>query len=105
MSSAEDRPVTVTTDEVRLRRAPRYGTFIVLGVVLGFLAALVGTVALPVDEAVGAIPMLGYLSCYGVPAGALLGAAVAIVLDRLSARRARTVTAERTTVAETPAPE
>lgn len=82
-------------DEVSIRRAPKFSAFIVVGAVLGFLFTLILTSQSPPDPTVGFGPTLAYFSIYGVTAGGLLGAVVAIILDRVSARKARTVTVER----------
>ncbi|MDM4762238.1 hypothetical protein QT381_04365 [Galbitalea sp. SE-J8] len=104
MSSSDgaERPTTVSTDEVRVRRAPRYGAFIVVGGVLGFLVTLVLTSLFPADETVGFFPLLAYFSCFGIPAGVVVGAVVAIIVDRVTGRRARTVAAERATTEAAP---
>jgi hypothetical protein len=85
-------------DEVRIRRAPKFSAFIVVGAVVGFVVTLIVTARFPADPTVGFGPTLAYFSIYGVTAGILLGCTVAIILDRVSARRARTVTVEREVV-------
>lgn len=79
---------------VRVRRTPRFGVFIGIGVVLGVLTALILTTVFPVDEKVGFAGTFGYLAVYGVVIGLVLGAVVAIVLDAILSRRAREVPAE-----------
>ncbi|MBX3195299.1 MAG: hypothetical protein KF727_09415 [Microbacteriaceae bacterium] len=81
--------------EVRIRRAPKLGVFIVIGGALGAIATLVLTSLYPADKAVGFAATFGYFLLYGIPAGVALGAVVGLVLDAISRRRARTVTAER----------
>jgi pimeloyl-ACP methyl ester carboxylesterase len=83
-----DRRVTV-------RRAPKYPRFIILGAGLGAVVTFVLTNLFPVDPLVGFGPLFGYLLLFGVPAGAALGAIVAILLDAVATRRAREVEAER----------
>jgi hypothetical protein len=90
-----DAPIT----QARIRRAPRLPVFLVLGVVLGVIAALVTTAAGNLDPKVGFGATFGYLCIWLVPLGLALGALVGVVLDRLSARRARLVTVERARVA------
>ncbi|CAN5152504.1 hypothetical protein BH11ACT4_BH11ACT4_06550 [soil metagenome] len=85
-------------DEVRIRRAPRYPAFIAVGAVLGAIATLVVTSLFPADPSVGFGALFAYFAIYGVTAGVVLGAVLAIVLDRLSARRSKTVTVEREVV-------
>ena len=74
----------------------------VVGGLFGFLATLVATTLFPADPLVGYAALLGYFSLYGVTAGVLLGAIIAVVLDRRSQRTARTVEAEREVVDAAP---
>jgi hypothetical protein len=96
------RPTHVSTDQVRVRRAPRYGAFLVVGGLFGFVATLVLTSLFPIDENVGFTALLAYFSCFGIPAGVVVGAVVAMVLDRVTGRRARTVAAEHATTEAAP---
>ncbi|PZE65358.1 MULTISPECIES: hypothetical protein [unclassified Curtobacterium] len=103
-------PDAVTTpDQVTIRRAPRFSVFILGGAVLGFLVTvLVVALTMGIDrgdqqETTGFAGLVGYFSLYGVSIGMLVGAVVAVVLDRVSTRRAARLTAER--VAVDPAPE
>ena len=52
----------------------------------------------PSDPNVGFIALFAYFCLYGIPAGVVLGALVALILDRRSSKRARTVAAEHESV-------
>lgn len=101
-------PASVSTsDQVTIRRAPKFGVFIIGGAVLGFLVVVV-VIALTLDidrggqtETVGFSGLVGYFGLWGVAVGGFVGALVAIVLDRVLSRRAARLTAERVAV-ETP---
>lgn len=80
--------------EVSVRRAPRYVPFMILGGVLGFVAAGIIAFALPGDPANDVNAVFGFFLIACVMAGVLLGAVAALILDRLSVRRARTVMVE-----------
>ena len=82
-------------DEVRIRRAPKIPVFLIVGGALGAVVTFIVTLQFPVDPNVGLGPLLGYFSLFGITGGVLLGAIVAIILDRVSIRRARQATAER----------
>jgi hypothetical protein len=91
-------------DEVTIRRAPKFGVFIVGGALLGFIATII-VVAVTMDidrgtktETVGFWGLVGYFSLWGVTIGLALGAVVAVVLDRVLSRRAARLTAERIAV-------
>ncbi len=86
-------------DQVRIRRVPKFGVFIALGAVVGAIVSFVLTSLYPADPTVGFAATFAYVALFGVTAGAVVGAAIAILLDRLLARRAKTVAAERDVVA------
>lgn len=88
--------------EVSIRRAPKISVFLILGALVGFLGTLILTALQSVDPAIGFTALFGYFLIYGIPAGVVLGAIVAVLLDRSSSRRAKVVPAERI-VAEEPA--
>ena len=79
--------------EVRIRRAPKYSAFLIVGGGLGAVITFILTAIFPVDPQVGFGALFGYFALYGVTAGVLLGAIVAIILDRRSIKRARTAEA------------
>ena len=89
---------TVSEAEVSIRRAPKVPVFLVLGGLIGGIVSAAITSAFPIDEKVGYAATVGYFLLYGIPIGIVLGALLALVLDRLSVRRARTIVAERVTV-------
>lgn len=90
--------MTPSETEVTIRRAPKIAVFLILGGALGAIVTLVLTMLRPADPNVGYPALLGYFLLYGLPAGVLLGAIVALVLDLVSRRTARRATATRNTV-------
>jgi hypothetical protein len=100
-----------SSDEVTIRRAPKFGVFIVGGGLLGFVVTIV-VVALTmnIDRTNAASVtgtsasegsfwnLVGYFSLWGISIGLVIGAIVAIVLDRVLGRRAARLTAERVDV-------
>ena len=89
---------TVSEAEVSIRRAPKVPVFLVLGGLIGGIVSAAITSAFPVDEKIGYAATVGYFLLYGIPIGIVLGALLALILDRISLRRARTIVAERVTV-------
>ncbi|WP_298255289.1 hypothetical protein [uncultured Arthrobacter sp.] len=82
--------------EVTVRRAPKIVPFMVLGAVLGFLAALVVAYTGPVDPTLTRGSVLGFFTvAFAVP-GLLLAALLVLVIDRRSIRKAERARAERT---------
>lgn len=79
------------TVEVTIRRAPKLWVFVAVGLIVGILAALVLTSVFPVDPAVGFTGTFAYLALYSIPLSIALLAVIALVLDRVSRGRSRTV--------------
>ena len=86
MSSPDDRETPV-----RIRRAPKFSVFLVLGARVGVLVSLILTASFPIDPTVGFGATFGYFAIYGFVAGLLLGAIVALVFDRVLRRGTKTV--------------
>ncbi|WP_413318227.1 hypothetical protein AA0Z99_13515 [Agrococcus sp. 1P02AA] len=91
--------------EVRVRRSPRYGTFMAIGAVLGAVAAWVTAMVMPtpVDEmgrVVDTTAVIGLVVVGGFVVGAGLGGLVAVIIDRSLAKRSTTLVAEQTDVEE-----
>jgi hypothetical protein len=93
--AAEEAEGTATHDEVTVRRAPKFSVFLLTGGALGVLVSFILTSLFPFDPSAGVASTYGYFALWGVTFGAALGAVVAIVVDRVSLRRARTLQAER----------
>lgn len=68
----------------RVRRAPRYVSFIVTGVAVAVLASLVIVLTLPLNPEYSATATFGYVATVLGLVGGLLGGAVAVLLDRRS---------------------
>ena len=99
---SEQPAETSTATEVTIRRAPKVPIFLILGGALGSLVTLVLTMLQPADPNVGYPALFGYFLLYGLPAGVLLGALVALVLDLISRRTVKRGIAERTEVEAPP---
>jgi hypothetical protein len=87
--------------ELTIRRAPKIPAFLIVGGGLGAIVTFVLTALFPVDPLVGFAALFGYFALFGVTGGVLLGALVALILDRIATRRARTARVMRETI-ETP---
>ena len=90
------------TDQVKIRRAPKFGAFLAVGAVAGFIATLILTSLFPTDPSVGLPATVAYFSIYGVSAGVVLGAVVALILDRISSKRAKSISVEHEEVVTEP---
>jgi hypothetical protein len=87
VKSGDDRE-----SSVRIRRAPKFSVFVVLGALVGVLVSLVLTASFPIDPKVGFGSTFGYFAIYGFVGGILLGSIVALIFDRVLSRGSRVVT-------------
>lgn len=90
--SFEEHPVE--RREVTVRRAPKYVPFLILGGLVGVVAAAVVAYALPGDATFDPGEVFGFFLVMFAAAGAILGAALALVLDRRSVKRQERATVE-----------
>lgn len=92
MSSTPDETDAANETEVRIRRAPKYPAFMIVGGGIGAIVTFVLTALFPVDPKVGFAALFGYFALYGVTGGVLVGALLALLFDRVLLRRARPAT-------------
>lgn len=91
MSDApNDQPIRVS-----IRRAPKFGAFMIIGGGLGAIVTYVLTALFPSDPSVGFWASFAYFALFGIPAGVLVGALLALLFDWRSRRHATDVTVER----------
>ena len=70
--------------QLRVRRSPKYTAFIVTGALLGLLVAIVAGGTGAVDPQFSRAKLIGYLAMAFVLLGGLLGAGVAVAVERFS---------------------
>lgn len=87
--------VSFETEVVSVRRAPRVSRFLIMGAVLGALVALVLALAFPENAEFTTAQVFGFLLLLCATVGVALGGLAAVIIDSSSARRAESVTAER----------
>ena len=80
--------------EVTVRRAPKYVPFLILGGLVGVAAAAIIAYALPGDASYDAGSVFGFFMVLCAAGGVILGAVAALVLDRVSVRRAKRAVVE-----------
>jgi multisubunit Na+/H+ antiporter MnhG subunit len=83
--------------QVRIRRSPKIGVFLLLGAVIGVLVAVVAVNVTPPDPIIAAPQAIGFLALLLAPVGAAVLGAFALLLDRGAERRSKVVEAERST--------
>jgi predicted lipid-binding transport protein (Tim44 family) len=72
--------------QLRVRRSPKYAAFIVTGAVLGLFVAVVAGGTGAVDPQTSRLKLIGYLGMALVLLGGLIGAGIAVALERFSQR-------------------
>jgi hypothetical protein len=68
---------------VRIRRAPRYRAFVLVGAILGLVVGAVASIVLGGGPGTfSAVTLTGYVGVIGLLLGGLLGGAVAVLVER-----------------------
>lgn len=92
------------TVEATVRRVPRFGVFMGLGIVLGIIAAGIVTMVGSYEEsaALGVVyppsQVFGFALLWTVPIGLALGGVAALILERTARRHDRVVRVDHETV-------
>lgn len=81
--------------EITVRRAPRFVPFLMLGVIAGFIAALLVAYLGPENPTYTREATLGFFTIVFAIPGVALGALVALLLDWISVRKTRRAVVER----------
>lgn len=82
------------TEKVKVRRSPKYLTFIITGAVIGVIVAGVFGLTIP-EQQQTAEPVVTYLIAYLGGIGVVLGIVVALIVDRIGLAKAKTVEATK----------
>lgn len=98
--------MTHNTVDATVRRVPRYGVFMTLGVVAGVIAAGVLTWIGSYEEskALNVVyppgQVFGFLLLWTAPIGVAVGGVAGLILERIGRRHNRVVTVDRETVTD-----
>jgi hypothetical protein len=91
-------PISSTPDErhtARVRRSPRILNFVIAGLILGVILALILTSAFPTDGEFTTPQVFGFLLLFIGTACGILGAVVALIVDLALSRRAKEIEVDR----------
>ncbi|WP_296632293.1 hypothetical protein [Rhodoluna sp.] len=94
MAESKKPKTTIKTEDVRIRRSPKYLQFLLTGGVVGFVLALIVGFSIP-EEQRTAEPIITYLIAYFAGGGAALALTLGVVLDRIFLARAKTAKATK----------
>ncbi|GAB3277917.1 hypothetical protein GCM10027449_17810 [Sinomonas notoginsengisoli] len=83
-----------TQRQITVRRAPKYVPFLVAGGLLGVIIAAATSFSVPAPKDYTQGSVFGYFLVLFAAGGVLVGAVVALILDRVSLRRAERATVE-----------
>lgn len=97
-------------EQVRVRRAPKFGVFLAAGAALGVVGAMILTFSFNgsqwISPNTGLIysqgQVFGFLLLTCIPVGLAIGAVVALIFDRRSRNRAKSVTVDHESVQNDP---
>lgn len=106
-STATSSPFTepgdsISWDEVRVHRGPRYFRFMLAAVIVAAIVAVILTFSYPKQEGYDLGQVFGFLLLIAIVVGIALGSLIALLLDWIARRRSRLVAAERLTVHQQP---
>ena len=88
----------ITTEQVTVRRSPKFQTFKVVGIMVGIVIALILTFALPNDSQFTLTQIFGFLLLFTGTIGGTLGLVFALIVDRYFSRHVKSATAEKISV-------
>lgn len=107
-AETEQPAETETTHEVPMRRAPKYQAFLLIGVVVGLIAAMVLTFAFQrspedIDPSAGEVyfspgQVFGFLLLLCIPIGVAIFGLLAVILDVRARRKTHSVRVDRVNV-------
>lgn len=89
---------TVHTEDVKVRRSVKFGSFLAVGAGIGVVVGVAAAVSQRAAAAYSIQQVIGFMALIGGVLGIAIGALIALAVDRGLSRRARTVSAQRTTV-------
>lgn len=89
---------SVTLEQVTVRRSPKFLTFMILGIILGIIAALILTFAFPNESKFTLTQIFGFMLLITGTLGGTLGLVFALIVDRYFSRHVKQATAEKITV-------
>lgn len=95
-NTASGEPAEVRTrTTVAVRRSPKYARLIILGALVGLIAAMILTFAFPESEEFSQGQVFGFLALICAAIGVALFGLIAIILDKTVGAKTRQVAADK----------
>ena len=85
---------TLKTEQVKIRRSPKYLPFLITGGVIGALVGTVLGLSIPAEQKT-AEPIITYLIAFLGGIGVVAGIVAALVVDRIGVAKAKTIEATK----------
>lgn len=85
---------TLKTEQVKIRRSPKYVPFLITGGVIGAIIGTVLGLSIPAEQKT-AEPIITYLIAFIGGIGVVAGIVAALVVDRIGVARAKTIEATK----------
>lgn len=85
---------TLKTEQVKIRRSPKYLPFLITGGVIGALVGTVLGLSIPAEQKT-AEPIITYLIAFLGGLGVVAGIVAALVVDRIGVAKAKTIEATK----------
>jgi uncharacterized membrane protein YcjF (UPF0283 family) len=92
---ALDEIAVASEQQVKVRRTPRYGRFMILGAAVFAAAALIVTYSFPQGQGYNRNEVFGFVVVTAIAVGVAVGALAALIANLVTRRTERTLTADR----------
>lgn len=89
-----NKPKTISSENVTIRRSPKFLPFLITGGVIGVIVAAALGLSIPEAQRT-AEPVITYLIAYGAGIGVVAGIVAAVIIDWIGTAKAKTVEATK----------
>ena len=94
MAKTLSAKTVIKTQQVNIRRSPKFLPFLITGGVIGVILGAGLGLSIPADQRT-AEPVITYLIAYGAGIGVVAGIVAALIVDRIGVARAKTLEATK----------
>jgi hypothetical protein len=94
MAKTPSAEPVIKTQQVTIRRSPKFLPFLITGGVIGVIVAVALGLSIPAEQRT-AEPVITYLIAYGAGIGVVAGIVAAVIVDWIGTAKAKTVEATK----------